>query len=170
MDDDYIKSILNDQLREHLLRAARDLEEGSSALTTQVKQVGEYLRGLRLGVEAWVQMGGTVTGKRASVGYARLNKRWGILIAEWEAGDTEPTYWHFMDAARHLRVQAVEYIPELFPALTRAAQELTEKTRKAIATATHILKGIEDAKLEIAKSKDDGNGQGGSGPDHIGPA
>lgn len=113
---------------EELLNAAEGLNKISDSLGNEIKKLEKALQRFNLGVEAWTEKHDDF-----SLGYAKVNGKWQVAIS------TEKEIWGYCESPRRYRVSAVQYLPELFEALNKAAGELEARIGQAIETAKVIV-------------------------------
>lgn len=135
---------------QQLTAAATSLNTASDRLTKTINEIEAVLKPLNIGLHCWVKMGPGWSAPDGSsgyyqIGYSKVSGKWGIALSECNdySDDDEP--WAFNDAPRHLRLKAVDFIPQLLDALTKktteATQEITEKTEHAAHLVTAIKGG-----------------------------
>lgn len=123
-----------------LSQTAESLNKASDRLGKIVEKLDTALKDLNLGVQAWVKFNDWSTEDGTwhtdSVGYAKVNNRWGLSIMS-EAGDFQagPDHdstrvWIFNEAPRELRVQASPHIHLVVPELNRVANLMIEELAK----------------------------------------
>ena len=141
-----------DRVNESLLSLfgnAQLLNEASDNLKKSIAYLETSLKQLGLGIFAWVTVsssndGGAYSGHK--LGYAKIGPRWGFVIRLEEGHEAHPDsevieMFPFNDAPRHLRLMAVEKIPELIEKLNT----------EAIATTTRInAKSAEVSQIALA--------------------
>lgn len=118
---------------------AATLNAATDELGQSVGKLDALLKKFNLGVPTWVHF---VSDRfedafyNESLGYAKVNGKWGIAISTSKGDFSNPAYdreeeWLFNEAPRLLRINAVEKIPELLEALLEnaadAAGKITEK-------------------------------------------
>jgi len=117
-----------------LAESAAKLNKVSDQLTTQIEQIDAALKGLNLGVAAWVTITDTEDEDGNCVveelGYVRIGSRWGVALktasgVRGEQGDG--TFSAFADAPRQLRIRAVEFIPKLLDQISAEAEAMVAK-------------------------------------------
>lgn len=131
-----------------LSQSAISLNSASDALGKAVAVADEQLKGLNLGIVAWVVIAGesdtdSETYWRKSLGYDKVDGKWGIALRE-EAGFFDDPgrhgfdTWLFNDAPRNLRLEALPKLPELFEELVKQVDEATATIEAATVEATQL--------------------------------
>ncbi len=112
---------------------AAALNSATDDLGDSVSKLDAILRKFSLGVPTWVSFvthQGDNSYYQEDIGYAKVNRKWGIAIrtieGEFGRPDDDVEQWPFNDAPRLLRVNAVEKIPELLEALLEKSAEMTK--------------------------------------------
>ena len=138
-------------LFQRLVAAATQLNTVSDELGKSIAALDDLLKQLNLGVDTWVtiiqysdeeQPGYFVS---HALGYARVGSKWGIAlrtIAGYEQDDPRDyrkDWWPFNDAPRALRIDAVDKLPDLLEALTKAATTTAEKIQDKIGQAQEVV-------------------------------
>ncbi|MDP8990121.1 MAG: hypothetical protein M3N41_08600, partial [Acidobacteriota bacterium] len=78
------------------------------------------------------------------IGYAKIGTRWGIALRKSSGNlDAPPEFqseeeWLFNDAPRQLRMEAVDYIPEMINDLINSAEKAVEKIQIKTAEARKL--------------------------------
>ncbi len=124
---------------------AVELNAASDNLGKLIAQADDALKRLNLGVPAWIvfnewsardDSGWWV---RHSLGYARVDGRWGIAVAidrrNEFTDDFENEEWLFNDAPRWLRLQAIGKLTDL---IDKMADEANETARAIISQTTRV--------------------------------
>jgi uncharacterized phage infection (PIP) family protein YhgE len=144
---------------QNLTSVANSLNTASDELTKVVSVLDEALKKLNVGLEAWVTFSKWSDEHRScaeQVGYCKLNGKWGIAIQRlttWtEAiGQDEDDLdgpWHFNEAARDIRLEAVDKLPELIEELGKQALHTTKKVQEK----TNQVRELATAITEITNS------------------
>jgi hypothetical protein len=132
---------------------ASDLNQISDEMNEPVARINEALKGLNLGITAWV----TIIRKTSEgeeffedheLGYAKVSGKWGIAlrVASGEfGGPTDKEEWLFGDAPRWLRIEGVAKLPELLEQVGEYATENLKKVRSGVATAKQLADRISAA-------------------------
>lgn len=138
-----------------LADSATHLNAASDELSTVVSALDQALKGLGLGVSAWVTVSGGDDDQSGyhwsrDIGYSKVSNKWGIALRE-ASGDANPDndeseIWLFADAPRWLRIESVGKIPDLLEHLVKQAEYTTQRLRKKTAEA----KALADVINEVA--------------------
>jgi hypothetical protein len=136
-----------------LAKTAQALNSASDNLNKVIEKLGEALRILNIGVAAWVSFDQwsdeEMNNGYSSIGYAKINNRWGITLTSTSGNDQWPEErsmtWHFSDAPRELRLRAVRHIPELIEELNKVAAKFTEDLLKKTSEAGELANAISAA-------------------------
>jgi hypothetical protein len=141
---------------EQLSLVATDLNKASDELGKAISAIDAVLQNLNIGVPTWVKIHsgedpyyGLEYWSR-DVGYAKIDKRWGIALRTREGNYNNPDEeqcesWLFNDAPRWLRVEGIEKIPDLLDALVKNTEETTKKIRAKTAEANNLAVAIAQA-------------------------
>jgi hypothetical protein len=127
-----------------LASAAANLNSASDRLGKPVADLDAYLRKLGLGISSFVSFrtwnsSGGLQYSVDELGYTKLAGKWGLAIRtragnEGQPDDESSETWHFAEAPRLLRVQAIKAIPELLEKLfsdaTRMAETVEEQAKE----------------------------------------
>ena len=147
-NSDPVSDRVNDSLQS-LFGNAQLLNEASDNLKKSIACLETSLKQLGLGIFAWVTISASNDGGAYSehkLGYAKIGPRWGLVIRLEEGHEANPDsevieMLPFNDAPRHLRLMAVEKIPELIEKLNT----------EAVATTTRInAKSSEVSQIALA--------------------
>lgn len=132
---------------QRLTIVASNLNAVSDEMGSAISLLDDSLKKLNLGIEAWHRFynhedeQGVYYSYR-SIGYAKLGPKWGIALKRGSGNEFEPEHssvdeWLFNDAPRQLRLESIEYIPQLIDELIKDAESTIERVReKANATRT----------------------------------
>lgn len=138
---------------EKLTAAAAELNTASDELAKPISAIETVLQGLNPGVPAWTVFRSYLNGDfgehgetRYCLGYAKVSRKWGLAISrtvvDLDGMPLTDEEWHFNDAPRRYRVQALEKLPELLEDMAKTAgktaTELREKTTLAQQVADTI--------------------------------
>jgi len=120
-----------------LVESAAKLNKVSDQLTTQIEQIDAALRGLNLGVTAWVTISSNEdedgNWSKEQLGYARIGSRWGVALKTCLgmrgviSDSDDDTFSAFADAPRQLRIRAIPHIPKLIDQLSVEAEAMIAK-------------------------------------------
>jgi hypothetical protein len=142
-------SAKGDSLVTRVRSSFEQLSSRASDLNTLSDQVGKIVarfdaefNKLNIGIPAWVRFGESASENgleftHQEVGYAKIGTKWGLAIREYsghEAADDYTAYqeWLFNDAPRLHRLQAIDFIPELFEKLVIEVDNATKKVDKKL--------------------------------------
>lgn len=116
---------------------ATALNAATSKLNQSVNELEENFKKLGLGIPSWVTFGdrGSRDGTfydYDQIGYAKLGGKWGLTVRNVFGNniDDRPDKiesWSFNESPRHLRIQAIKFIPELLKTMVLDAIEFTQK-------------------------------------------
>jgi hypothetical protein len=122
-----------------LSAAATTLNNASDELSHSVSIVEDKLQALNLGVAAWAEADRdedehdnyTVV----LLGYTKVGNQWGVAIQRQignfnNPDDERQETWLFDDAPRMLRLEAIDYLPELIMSMAKTAEENAERARE----------------------------------------
>jgi hypothetical protein len=130
---------------------SKHLNTASDELTKTLESIQQKLNDLALGVEVWLSssshelervMADDHVFLITELGYGRLGDGWALLIrtARWSQHRDEDPEWvleaegdrkPLVRASRKIRVDAVEFIPNLIDALKDEAERVIESVEKA---------------------------------------
>jgi hypothetical protein len=137
-----------------LKRAAAELNAASDRFAKLIGEIDAALKPLNIGISCWVNMGvwsvEGETGGYDHVGYTKIDGKWGVAlgsVAQDVNGEViRDEQWTFSDGPRHLRVRAIDYIPQLLEALAEQAVQgtmnISEKTSE-LESVVSALKGVQ---------------------------
>src|SRR5690348_17790672 len=113
---------------------SKSLNEASDELSKQISAIESALNEFKLGVFAWAkepilmeselsepdQQGQRyVVGYKYELGYGKHKGKWGLLVSYgWDASD-EQEFVFLRDAPRHVRIKAMDRIPDLLDVLIK---------------------------------------------------
>lgn len=133
---------------QRLTAVASTLNTASDDLGKAVNALDESLKTLNIGITSWHKFAGDETQDgqywAKYIGYAKVGARWGIAISKTSGHQDAPPEFHkeeewlFNDAPRQLRMEAVEYIPEMIDALIDSAEKAVEKIQRKTAEAKQL--------------------------------
>lgn len=139
---------------EQLSAAAGTLNAVSDQLGKLVSRLDSSFQRLNIGVTGWVKFkdSSSQDGLRFwqdSVGYAKINGRWGLAIRSVAGHEHMDEYisdeeWPFNDAPRKLRVDAVEKLPELFETLSAEAAAITTAVGEKLKLVEEFAAAVDD--------------------------
>src|SRR5207244_1060179 len=84
---------------------------------------------------------------RQYVGYAQVKGEWRIAIQTSDGSDYSPErsddeIWSFNDAPRHLRVKAIDKLPDLIEALVKTADATAERLKQKVEPAQELAAAV----------------------------
>jgi hypothetical protein len=135
---------------------AAKINAASDDLAKPITKLEASLKKYSLGIPTWVTIksGGEVPDHwEDELGYTKIDGKWRIAIRSIEGNLQYPeadsySAWAFNDAPRHLRVEAIEKIPDLLEALISNTTNMTNE----IITKSQELGAMADV-MEIANKK-----------------
>lgn len=147
-----------------LASAATVLNEVSDELGKFIESMNTSIQKLNIGIEAWVDM---KTGyvdpddgdyEAHFVGYAKSSGRWGISLKRTWGNENHPEsggyeVWHFNEAPRVMRVDAIDKLPDVLDRLKRKAESTTNKLAKKTEQAKELALAMKNAADAIARPK-----------------
>ena len=137
---------------QRLSKVASNLNTASDNLGKIIQLLDQRLKGLNLGIVSWYKYvgdedeNGNYWGRH--IGYAKIGTKWGIALSATSGNHHAPPgydkdeEWLFNDAPRHLRIEAVGYIPEMMEALIKAAEEAAVKMKGKTSEAKQIADAL----------------------------
>ncbi len=138
-----------------LSSAAADLNAASDELGQYISAADEALKKLNLGIHGWIDTyrfeDANNSGRysRHQLGYTKLNGKWGIALSVMDGNEytdeCDEETWLFNDAPRHLRVDAIDKLPELIEFLASRATDTASEIRAKKTQAEQFLAGIKEA-------------------------
>lgn len=141
-----------------LADSAARLNSRSDELGKAVRPIDAALKKLNLGVTAWYPYrgsnepdpGGDYSCQR--IGYAKVGGKWGLALSTSSGNvNAEVDYyeeWLFNDAPRSMRLEALDYVPELLEHLVMEANRVAEDLQRKAETARDLAETI--SKLSAA--------------------
>jgi len=127
-----------------LAAAAGDLNQASDELMKFMSELDTALKALNLGIECWVEIGRYSKPDVSwadELGFAKVSGKWGLALRSVELGDKsddDPAYWLFNEASRDMRIEAVDFIPDLLKALREAAALKTDQVRTKLDSVRRV--------------------------------
>lgn len=100
-----------------LAEASAKINLATEEISRSIAVINRHLAKLNIGIPAWSYLT-PVNGTYDRIGYAKLHGRWGLLIG---SGSNE---WHFNDAPRRLRLEAINSIPDLLSKMSDGAVDI----------------------------------------------
>lgn len=138
-----------------LIGSAKSINDASGELAKPIASLEKSLKRLNLGVACWTTISEDAIEwpyfRNRQVGYAYSRERGGWCLAiraiEGREGmpelDFEKT-WPFSDAPRHLRIKAVDKLPELIEALVKTTDATTSRLKKKVAPAQELAAAVNE--------------------------
>ena len=137
-----------------LSSAATNLNQVSDQLSRTIRDLDVALKKLNLGISSWVDfqewhsLDGAIYSIE-SVGYAKVKGKWGIAIktikGDYRNPDEEHVEkWSFGEAPRHMRLKAIDRIPELLARLTKETTDFTEKVSDKLTQTQDLAAAIKE--------------------------
>ena len=128
-------------LLKELADSAVRLNFGSDEFAKAIGPIDVALKKLNLGISAWFEYRGSATDSDGDfayshIGYAKVNGKWGLALSRCagnihdDPDDHNEEFWLFNDAPRSMRLEALDYIPDLLETLLREANNLAESLQK----------------------------------------
>jgi hypothetical protein len=137
-----------------LSAVASDLNAISDELGQSVSEIDAALKKLNLGISVWVEIHSSTDDDldyyRESVGYAKVDGKWGIALTT-ESGNhnyvdqDKVEQWLFNDGPRKLRLDAIEKLPEVLKNLSEEAVRTTDKIKSRLAEAKEVAAAVKNA-------------------------
>ena len=135
-----------------LFTSAKSLNSVSDQITIQIKEIEAALAAHGIGVTGWAAVEswdeqtkeGYTLHYSTSIGYGKLNGKWGLLYDLYcdEFGESSTSF--LRDSAREVRIAALEKLPDLFDKLAEATAELTERANKNLVAAKAIASALKE--------------------------
>lgn len=144
-----------------LAGAAQLLNSASDGLSKQILALDAALQRLNLGVIAWERVQGDDDDGNGfywsrDVGYAKVGSRWGLALRNREGShhheEAKVEEWLFNDSPRHLRIDAIDKIPDLVEKLIKASEKTARKLHEKTAQAGELAAAVTAASDELAKA------------------
>lgn len=138
-----------------LITSAKGINDASAQLAKPIASLERALKRLNLGVVCWTTINSGIDGDRywsQDVGYSRVrrvNGDWRLAIRTIEGPEHDPEIrtqevWPFSDAPRHLRVKAVDKLPELMEALVKTTDATASRLKKKVAPAEELAAAVNE--------------------------
>jgi hypothetical protein len=139
-------------LFKELADSSARLNSGSDELAKAIGPIDAALKKLNLGVPAWYDYRGSQDPdpdgnySYCSVGYAKVGGKWGLALSAgsgsaYDERDNSET-WLFNDAPRSMRIEALDYIPDLLEQLVKASNEVAEDLQRKAKHAHDLAEKI----------------------------
>ena len=137
---------------EKLRASATELNAVSDELAKPIAAIDTALQELNLGVSAWVHFAGEDTDPHTgvfwdySLGYAKVNRRWGIAIRTRRGqeflNEVDEELWRFNEAPRSHRLDALQKLPELLEELANTSGETARELQGRVASTKQVAAAI----------------------------
>ena len=138
-----------------LIASAKGINDASDELAKPIASLERALKRLNVGVVCWTTISSGTDGDlywSQDVGYSRVRRvqgNWRLAIRTIEGPEHDPEMrslevWAFVDAPRHLRVKAVDKLPELVEALVKATDATASRLKKQVAPAQQLAAAVND--------------------------
>lgn len=101
-----------------LAEASARINLATEEIAKSIATINLCLSRLNIGVPVWCYLK-PVNDDHDRIGYDKLYGRWGLCLS---SGDKE---WHFNDAPRKLRLEAINSIPDLLASLTKETVDIS---------------------------------------------
>jgi hypothetical protein len=137
-----------------LSAVASDLNAISDELGKSVSEIDAALKKLNLGISVWAEIrswtGDDLDYYSESVGYAKVDGKWGIALTSVSGNHNYPDQdkveeWLFNDGPRKLRLDAIEKLPEVLKKLSEEGVKTTEKIKSKLAAAKEVAAAVKGA-------------------------
>lgn len=143
---------ISPSLFKDLADSAARLNSSSDELGKAIRPIDAALKKLNLGVAAWYLYRGSGDPDSDGnyhcrrIGYAKIGGKWGLALST-ESGNVNADFdnydeWLFNDAPRLMRLEALDYIPELLAKLVEEANRVAEELQRKAETARGIADTI----------------------------
>lgn len=141
-------------LFKELADSSARLNSGSDELAKAIRPIDAALKKLNLGVSAWYAYRGSENPDSDGnysyrrIGYAKVGGKWGLALSANsgntfdEADDYEA--WLFNDAPRSMRIEALDYIPDLLQQLVKESNKVAEDLQKKAELANELAEKISE--------------------------
>jgi hypothetical protein len=128
------------------------LNSSSDELSKAIRPIDTALKKLNLGISAWYAYRGSEAPdpdgnySYRRIGYAKVGGKWGLALStnSGNAYDEHDNYeaWLFNDAPRSLRIEALDYIPDLLEQLVKESNKVAEDLQKKAKHAYDLAEKI----------------------------
>jgi hypothetical protein len=138
---------------ERLSKTANSLNSASDRLNDALEKLNIALKSLNLGISSWTTFAAWEDGPLSEdqdIGYDKINGKWGIALRKVfedlnRADDhVDITAWHFSEAPREMRLQAIGHLNKLIEQLNVDAAAATERVAHKTAEAEAFAAAISD--------------------------
>jgi hypothetical protein len=144
---------ISPSLFKDLADSAARLNSNSDELGKAIRPIEAALKKLNLGIAAWYIYRGSDNPDPDGdyhcrrIGYAKIGGKWGLALSTesgnvnyGEGGNYDE--WLFNDAPRLMRLEALDYIPELLAKLVEEANKIAEELQRKTETARELAETI----------------------------
>lgn len=143
---------ISPSLFKDLAASAARLNSNSDELGKAIRPIEAALKKLNLGIAAWYTYRGSDNPDSDGdyhcrrIGYAKVGGKWGLALStesgnvNYEAGNYDE--WLFNDAPRLMRLEALDYVPELLAKLVEETNKIAEELQKKTETARELADTI----------------------------
>lgn len=135
-----------------LADSAARLNSSSDELGKAIRPIDAALKKLNLGVAAWYPYYGSENPDPDGsyycrhIGYAKVSGKWGLALSTVSGNVNADVHaeeeWLFNDAPRSMRLEALDYIPDLLEHLVKEANKVAEDLQKKAETARQLADTI----------------------------
>lgn len=143
---------ISPSLFKDLADSAARLNFSSDELGKAIRPIDAALKKLNLGVAAWYPYRGSEAPDNDGdyhcrrIGYAKIGGKWGLALSA-QSGNVNAESdnydeWLFNDAPRLMRLEALDYIPELLAKLVEEANKVAEELQRKAETARELADTI----------------------------
>ncbi len=147
-----------------LTTASESLNLVSDALGKAVSDIDDGLKKLNLGVTAWVEVYAKKDTSEEDpiylveeLGYAKIGSKWGVALRTRRRDDRLPEPEEnietllFNDAARTLRLKAIEKLPQLLRKLSEEATKITRELQAKLADAQAVAAAVNQPRPRVSQ-------------------
>jgi hypothetical protein len=141
-----------------LAEVAADLNTVSDSLGQMIGDLDSALKKLNLGITVWVRVHGNVDEVSMNywsedIGYAKCGGKWGIALRKVDGNYNNPDLaeiesWLFNDGPRKLRLDSIEFIPELLETLNEHAVNTIKQVIEKLKATEELVKAVKEAAAE----------------------
>lgn len=109
-----MSNVITPDIWNSLAEASARINLATEEIAKSIAIVNLCLSRLNTGLAVWCPLN-----NQDKIGYAKLHGRWGLCLASSEGE------WHFNDAPRRLRLEAINSIPDLLAAMTKETNDIS---------------------------------------------
>jgi hypothetical protein len=153
---------ISESLFKELADSSARLNSSSDELSKAIRPIDASLKKLNLGIPAWYVYRGSDTPDTDGnysyrcIGYDKVSGKWGLALStnSGNAYDEDDNYeaWLFNDAPRSLRIEALDYIPDLLEQLVKESNKVAEDLQRKAKHAHDLAE-----KISALSTATDGN-------------